>query len=174
MRRKRTAVPRLRITTGYVPELPQQRRDTIALLAAAIRCGPRSWALPDFKPTRRSLRSAPPSAAGRSKRGQQPGAGAAAVPGVMERGHRREPVSDRVPPAGGAESDRAETPGPLLRGGPVGAGCRGSPRHWRGCRNPEGVAAPGARAGAASLCIVLYLGAVLQHRFSSKCHSGRG
>lgn len=30
-----------RITTGYVPELPQQRRDTIALPAAAIRCGPR-------------------------------------------------------------------------------------------------------------------------------------
>lgn len=60
-----------------------------------------SAALPDLEPTRRSLRSAPPSAAGRSKRGQQPGAGAAAVPGVMERGHRREPVSDRVPPAGG-------------------------------------------------------------------------
>lgn len=35
----------------------------------AYRCGPRSWALPNIGPYRRSLRSAPPSAAGRSKRG---------------------------------------------------------------------------------------------------------
>lgn len=107
--------------------------------------------LPDPQLCRRSLRSAPPRAAGRSKRGQQPGAGAAAVPGVMERGHRREPVSDRVHPAGGAGSDRAETPGPQLRGGPVGAGCRGCQCHRRGCRKSEGVATPGALAGAATL-----------------------
>ena len=69
----------------------------------------------------------------------------------MERGHRREPVSDRVHPAGGAGSDRAETPGPQLRGGPVGAGCRGRQCHRRGCRNSEGVATPGALAGAAAL-----------------------
>ena len=144
-------------------QLLRQLRITEAMLCAEL--GPGAGPLPvpvrtlgrfrEPQPCRRSLRSAPPSAAGRSKRGQQPGAGAAAVPGVMERGHRREPVSDRVPPAGGAGSDRAETPGPLLRGGPVGAGCRGGQCRRRGRRNPEGVAAPGALAGAATLPLAL-------------------
>lgn len=39
---QRTAEPRLRITTGYVPELPQQRRDTTAAAAAGSTPPPRS------------------------------------------------------------------------------------------------------------------------------------
>lgn len=53
----------------------------------------------------------------------------------------------------GRRSDRAETPGPLLRGGRAWAGCRGSQCQRRGCRNSEGVATPGALAGAAALRI---------------------
>ena len=92
--------------------------------------------------------------------------------GVMERGQRRGPLSECVPGLHGgraAGDDRAETPWLLLRGGRAWVGCRGSQRQRRGCRKSEGVAAPGALAGAAALCIVLYLGAVLQIYFSSKC-----
>lgn len=132
-----------------------QLRITEALLCAELgpgagaASGSGSYSLPASG--RSSLSAAVPERMERRQRSQQPGAGAAAVPGVMERGHRREPVSDRVHPAGGAGSDRAETPGPLLRGGPVGAGCRGRQCHRRGCRKSEGVATPGALAGAATL-----------------------
>lgn len=76
--------------------------------------------------------------------------------GVMERGQRRGPLSECVPGLHGgraAGDDRAETPWLLLRGGRAWVGCRGSQRQRRGCRNSEGVAAPGALAGAAALRI---------------------
>lgn len=68
--------------------------------------------------------------------------------------------------AGATERKR---PARCCGGGRAWVGCRGSQRQRRGCRNSEGVAAPGALAGAAALCIVLYLGVVLQLCFSSKC-----
>lgn len=76
--------------------------------------------------------------------------------GVMERGQRRGPLSECVPGLHGgraAGDDRAETPWLLPRGGCAWVGCRGSQCQRRGCRNSEGVAAPGALAGAAALCI---------------------
>lgn len=66
------------------------------------------------------------------------------------------PLSECVPGLHGGRAagyDRAETPWLLLRGGRAWVGCRGSQCQRRGCRNSEGVAAPGALAGAAALCI---------------------
>lgn len=101
----------------------------------------------------------------------RPAAGSRCSCGAGGHGARAPACAGERPgaPAGGAGSDRAETPGPLLRGGRAGAGCRGSQCQRRGRRNPEGVATPGALAGAAALCIVLYQGAVLPRHFSSKC-----
>lgn len=129
MRRKRTAVPRLRITTGYVPELPQQRRDTIALFPAACRCGPRSWALPEISCY--PLQFAECAAIGGRTEQAQPAAGSRCSCGAGGHGARAAaaPLSECAPGLHGgraAGDDRAETPGPQLRGGPSGwVGCRG-------------------------------------------------
>ena len=70
----------------------------------------------------------------RRQRSQQPGAGAAAVPGVMERGQRRGPLSECVPGLHGGRAAGAterKRPAPLLRGGCAWAGVPGLPA-WQG------------------------------------------
>ena len=105
----------------------------------------------------------------RRQRSQQPGAGAAAVPGVMERGQRRGPLSECVPGQHGGRATGAakrKRPARCCGGDRARVGCRGSQCQRRGCRNSEGVAAPGALAGAAALRIaaVVLARAALRHR----------
>ena len=125
------------------PAIAQQLRITEAALYAEL--GPGAWALP-FPISYplaasgcSSFSAAVPERMERRQRSQQPGAGAAVVPGVMERGQRRGPLSECVPGLHGgraAGDDRAETPGPLLRGGCAWAGVPGLPA-WQG-RPPSG------------------------------------
>lgn len=115
---QRTAEPRLRITTGYVPELPQQRRDTTAAAAAGSIPPPHSGGGAGGGVALATVRRCHCTAAvaahiERSQRCQLPPAGAAAATGAMQRGNRRGPVSERgraQQRARAAEVGRAETP----------------------------------------------------------------
>jgi hypothetical protein len=98
--------------------------------------------------------AAVPERVERRQRCQLPTAGAAAATGAAERatgGGRLVSAGARSSVRAPRESARVARPSHSSAADAAWVGCRGSQRQRRGCRNTEGVATPGALAGAASL-----------------------
>lgn len=156
---QRTAEPRLRITTGYVPERPAGRgRDTIAAVAAgsfppALR-GVQGGARPLALSGSCDRIAAVPERVERRQRCQLPQAGAAAPTGDAERatgGGRLVSACARSSVRAPRKSARGARPRRSSAADAARVGCRGSQRDRRGCQDAEMVATPGALAGAATL-----------------------
>ena len=117
--------------------------------------------------------AAVPERVERRQRCQLPTAGAAAATGAAERatgGGRLVSAGARSSVRAPRETAERKRPSRSSAADAARVGCRGSQRQRRGCRNTEGVAAPGALAGAATLrTAAAILRTALRHREHLPC-----
>lgn len=178
IRRSATAVSRLRITYVMCRECSAEHgRGTTAAAAAGslppAQRGVQGGARPLALSGSCCCIAAVPERVERRQRCQLPTAGAAAATGAAERatgGGRLVSAGARSSVRAPRESARVARPSHSSAAYAAWVGCRGSQRQRRGCRNTEGVAAPGALAGAATLrTAAAILRTALRHREYLPC-----